>query len=67
MTYFLLGMLIAIGAIVFLSSCKNCIETFEGMTPWFGYEPGRYGPGWGRTGCVKPSDKETPNDKENTA
>lgn len=52
MTYFLLGMLIAIGAIVFLSSCKNCMETFQDykMTPWFGYEPG-YGPGWGRKGC----------------
>ena len=58
MTYFLLGMLIAIGAIVFLSSCKNCMETFQDMTPWFGYEPGYYGPGWGRTGCVKPCDKE---------
>jgi hypothetical protein len=63
MTYFLLGMLIAIGAIVFLSSCKNCIESFQGMTPWFGYEPG-YGPGWGRKGCcdvpVPPNMKSTP-------
>ena len=23
------------------------------MKPWFGYEPGRYGPGWGRTGCSR--------------
>jgi hypothetical protein len=65
MTYFLLGMLIAIGAIVFLSSCKNCIETFQDckMTPWFGYEPG-YGPGWGRKCCcdvpVPPNMKSTP-------
>jgi hypothetical protein len=23
------------------------------MKPWFGYEPGQYGPGWGRTGCSR--------------
>jgi hypothetical protein len=50
MTYYLLGILVAIGVIVFLSSSKSCIENFQGMRPWFGYEPG-YGPGWGRKGC----------------
>jgi len=52
---------------VFGWTCQTSLEPFEGqpatvqgdeqdynmrMRPWFGYEPGRYGPGWGRKGCV---------------
>ena len=35
-------------------TCQTSLEAFEDMKmrPWFGYEPGRYGPGWGRKGCT---------------
>jgi hypothetical protein len=34
-------------------TCQTSWEAFEDvrMRPWFGYEPGRYGPGWGRKEC----------------
>lgn len=51
---------IYIGIILLLSvlmafywTIKRSMEPFENMRPWFGYEPGIYGPGWGRTGCSK--------------
>ena len=27
------------------------LYNIEGFAPWFGYEPGLYGPGWGRKAC----------------
>jgi len=27
------------------------LYNIEGFAPWFGYEPGLYGPGWGRKEC----------------
>jgi hypothetical protein len=51
MTYFILGLLLIIGVVVFFWLCKSSIEPFANMRPWFGYEPGLYGPGWGRNGC----------------
>jgi hypothetical protein len=53
MTEFILSALVLLGIIVFFWTCKTTIETFDNMKmrPWFGYEPGLYGPGWGRSGC----------------
>jgi hypothetical protein len=54
MTKFILGVLILLAITVFFWTCKSSMEAFEDvkMRPWFGYEPGRYGPGWSRKGCV---------------
>jgi hypothetical protein len=43
--------LLVIGAMFW--TCRSSLEPFEDvkMRPWFGYEPGIYGPGWGRKGC----------------
>jgi hypothetical protein len=48
--------LISLGVIIIAAiywMCYTSIEPFEDvkMRPWFGYEPGIYGPGWGRKGC----------------
>ena len=53
MTIYTLGLLFLLVVATFLWTSKTSIEAFEDvkMTPWFGYEPGRYGPGWGRKGC----------------
>jgi hypothetical protein len=51
MTPFIIGVLILTIIVVFLWMCKSSMEPFADMRPWFGYEPGRYGPGWGRKGC----------------
>lgn len=51
MTPFILGALILLSVVVFFWMCKSSIEPFTNMRPWFGYEPGLYGPGWGRKGC----------------
>jgi len=51
MTKYIIGALIIICFFVFFWICKSSIEPFSTMRPWFGYEPGFYGPGWGRTGC----------------
>ena len=53
MTPYTLGLLFLLVVATFLWTSKTSIEAFEDvkMTPWFGYEPGRYGPGWGRKGC----------------
>lgn len=48
---FILGALILLGVAVFFWMCKSSMEPFVNMRPWFGYEPGVYGPGWGRKGC----------------
>jgi hypothetical protein len=50
---FILSVLILLAIVVFFWTCKSSIEAFEDvkMRPWFGYEPGLYGPGWGRKGC----------------
>ena len=53
MTLFILGALLLLGVAVFFWMCKSSIEPFSDMRPWFGYEPGLYGPGWGRKGCSK--------------
>jgi len=54
---FILSALVLLGIAVFFWMCKSTLEGFQGMRPWFGYEPGRYGPGWGRKGCdTVPSD-----------
>ena len=37
--------------------CKSSMEPFADMRPWFGYEPGLRGPGWGRKGCETVSPK----------
>jgi hypothetical protein len=52
MTEFLLGALILLVIAIFFT-CKTSIEAFQDMKmrPWFGYEPGYYGPGGGRKGC----------------
>ena len=53
MTLYTWGLLLLLVVAVFFWTSKTSIEAFEDvkMTPWFGYEPGRYGPGWGRKGC----------------
>jgi uncharacterized membrane protein YdcZ (DUF606 family) len=51
MNKFIVGVLFFLIIIVFFWTCKTSIEPFATMRPWFGYEPGIYGPGWGRTGC----------------
>lgn len=53
MAKIILGALLLLGIAVFFWTCKSSIEPFTDMkmTPWFGYEPGLYGPGWGRKGC----------------
>ena len=53
MSKFIYGVLILTLFVVFIWTCKASIEPFQdsGMRPWFGYEPGLYGPGWGRKGC----------------
>ena len=53
MTLYTLGLLFLLVVATFFWTSKTSIEAFEDvkMTPWFGYEPGRYGPGWGRKGC----------------
>ena len=51
MTLFILGALLLLGVVALLWMCKSSIEPFSDMRPWFGYEPGLYGPGWGRKGC----------------
>ena len=53
MTIYTLGLLFLLVVATFFWTSKSSIEAFEDvkMTPWFGYEPGRYGPGWGRKGC----------------
>jgi hypothetical protein len=53
MTLYTLGLLFLLVVAVFFWTSKTSIEAFEDvkMTPWFGYEPGRYGPGWNRKGC----------------
>jgi hypothetical protein len=45
-------LLLAAFAAIF-GMCRTSMEPFEDvkMRPWFGYEPGIYGPGWGRKGC----------------
>lgn len=52
MNYWWLLLLLII--VVFVWTCQTSLEAFEDvkMRPWFGYEPGRYGPGWNRTGCL---------------
>lgn len=52
-TLFILGALLLLGIVVFFWMCKSSMEPFADMKmrPWFGYEPGLYGPGWGRKGC----------------
>ena len=54
MNYLWLLVLLVIVIFSFGWTCKTSLEAFEDvkMRPWFGYEPGRYGPGWGRKGCV---------------
>lgn len=54
MTNFIFGVLILFGVATFFWTCKSSLEPFVDtkMTPWFGYEPGLYGPGWGRKGCT---------------
>lgn len=61
MTYIILGILLILSIFVFFWICKSSIEAFQDvkMRPWFGYEPGLYGPGWGRKGCS--SDKSCTN------
>ena len=53
MTIYTLGLLFLLVVATFFWTSKTRIEAFEDvkMTPWFGYAPGRYGPGWGRKGC----------------
>lgn len=51
MTPFILGVLFLSCIAVFFWMCKSSLEPFTNMRPWFGYEPGLYGPGWGRKGC----------------
>jgi hypothetical protein len=53
MTLYTWGLLLLLVVAVFFWTSKTSIEAFEDvkMTPWFGYEPGRYGPGWSRKGC----------------
>jgi hypothetical protein len=51
MTEFILGVLILLGIATFFWICKSSMEPFADMRPWFGYEPGLYGPGWARNGC----------------
>lgn len=53
MSKFIYGVLILSLFLVFVWTCKASIEPFTDakMRPWFGYEPGLYGPGWGRKGC----------------
>jgi len=55
MTEFILSVLLLSVIVVFIWTCQKSLEAFEDMEmrPWFGYEPGRYGPGWGRKGCVQ--------------
>lgn len=53
MNKFICGVLTLLVITVFFWTCKASMEPFENMRPWFGYEPGIYGPGWGRTGCSK--------------
>jgi hypothetical protein len=62
MSKFIYGVLILSVIVVFIWTCKASIEPFEDakMRPWFGYEPGLYGPGWGRKGCS--SDKSCMKD-----
>jgi hypothetical protein len=48
---YILGLLILVAGFVFVWTCLTSIEAFSNMRPWFGYEPGLYGPGWGRNGC----------------
>jgi hypothetical protein len=54
MSFYVFGLLLLVAIIVFGMTCQTSMEAFEDMDmrPWFGYEPGRYGPGWGRKGCV---------------
>jgi hypothetical protein len=53
MTEYILVILLLSVIFVFMWTCRTSLEAFENMEmrPWFGYEPGRYGPGWGRKGC----------------
>jgi hypothetical protein len=53
MTLYTWSLLLLLVVATFFWTSKTSIEAFEDvkMTPWFGYEPGRYGPGWGRKGC----------------
>jgi hypothetical protein len=53
MKYFVLSIIPLLVILVLLSSYNAKMETFQDlkMRPWFGYEPGLYGPGWGRKGC----------------
>ncbi len=48
-----MSVLVLLAIVVFIWTCKASMEPFTNMRPWFGYEPGVYGPGWGRTGCSK--------------
>ncbi len=50
MNKYILSFLIILSVFVFFWTCMSSIEPFT-MRPWFGYEPGLYGPGWGRNGC----------------
>ena len=54
MSTYVFTVLLLLVIISFLWTCQSSMEAFEdvAMRPWFGYEPGRYGPGWGRKGCV---------------
>ena len=58
MSDFIVGVLILLGIVVFLWTCKSSMEPFADMRPWFGYEPG-YGPGWGRKGCCNTATPES--------
>jgi hypothetical protein len=55
MTQYILSILLLSVIVVFMWTCQASLEAFEDMEmrPWFGYEPGRYAPGWGRKGCEK--------------
>jgi hypothetical protein len=50
---FVMSVLVLGAIVVFIWTCNAIMEPFTDMRPWFGYEPGMYGPGWGRTGCSK--------------
>jgi hypothetical protein len=54
MNKFIYGVLTLSVIVVFIWMCQSSLEPFTDvkMRPWFGYEPGLYGPGWGRNGCT---------------
>jgi len=55
---FILSALVLFSIVTVFWIFKRTLEGFEGMRPWFGYEPG-YGPGWGRKGCCNTATEES--------